>query len=204
MNTEKTNRPELSKSLTAETFAEYYWLKAELVSFCRDAGINTSGGKIDISNRIIKFLETGSVQKKSRSKGNRSTSKFDWNNADLTTNSLITDNYKNTENVRAFFARQIGNHFKFNTTFMSWMKSNAGRTLGDAVNEWGRIHELKKSAKYKSEIAPQFEYNTYIREFHSANPGLSSKDAIKCWKIKRNRPGHNKYEDADLDFLSRL
>jgi len=85
---------------------------------------------------------------------------------------------------------------------MNWMKSNIGKTLGDAVKEWNKIYELKKSNTCKSKIAPQFEYNTYIREFHTHNPGLSSKDAIKCWKTKRNVPGHNKYEDTDLDFLN--
>lgn len=30
-----SERPELNKKLDAKTFKEYYWLKEELVDFCR-------------------------------------------------------------------------------------------------------------------------------------------------------------------------
>ncbi len=197
------SRPILNEKLSAEKFKEYYWLKAELINFCRTVGMNSSGGKIDISNRIVKFIETGEVIKKSSEKKAKTKSNFDWKNGKLTTYSLITDNYKNTENVRKFFKKQIGSHFKFNTKFMSWMKDNKGKPLGEAVTEWNRIFELRKIKTYKTEIAPQFEYNTYIREFHSHNPNLPRKDAIKCWKTKKSMPGHNKYEDTDLGYLNR-
>ena len=164
--------------------------------------INSSGGKIEISNRIINFLETGVVIKISSKRKAKPFSNFDWKNGKLSIDSLITDNYKNTENVRGFFKKQIGSHFKFNTIFMNWMKSNIGKTLGEAISEWNRIFELRKSKTYKTNIAPQFEYNTYIREFHAHNPSLSNKDAIKCWKVKKSRSGQNKYEGTDLAFLN--
>ncbi|HCT31261.1 MAG TPA: hypothetical protein DIW31_11155, partial [Bacteroidales bacterium] len=128
-------------------------------------------------------------------------STFDWNNETLEIDTLITDNYKNTENVRNFFQHTIGDYFKFNVAFMNWMKANQGKTLGDAIDKWTAIAELKKDKNYKTEIAPQFEYNTYIRNFIHANPHLSSKDAMKSWKIKREKPGVKRYEKEDLFFL---
>ncbi|MEH6646819.1 DUF6434 domain-containing protein [Sulfitobacter sp.] len=46
---------------------------------------------------------------------------------------MITDSYRNTQNVRRFFKIQIGPEFKFNRPFMAWLKKNSGLTFGDAV-----------------------------------------------------------------------
>jgi hypothetical protein len=195
------DRPQLNRDLSAESFRDYYWLKEELVSFCQETGINSSGRKGDISDRISNYLETGKIIVKPQKRKTKAASRFDWNQETLTADTIITDNYKNTENVRVFFRQEIGKHFKFNTLFMHWMKANQGKTLGEAITEWQRIAELKKSETYKTEIAPQFEYNLYTRAFHTHNPGLSAKDARHCWKMKKSEPGHNQYEDTDLRFL---
>ena len=39
-----TERPDLSAKLDAATFRSYYYLKEELVSFCRENGLPASGG----------------------------------------------------------------------------------------------------------------------------------------------------------------
>ncbi len=194
-------RPKLDKTISINDFRNYYWLKMELIDFCRETGIKRAGGKIEIADRILKYLETGEIIPKSEKEQTKSN--FDWNNETLDVDTLITDNYKNTENVRAFFEKAIGRHFKFNVEFMNWMKSNAGKTLGDSVEKWKEIIEKKKDGNYKTEIAPQFEYNTYIRDFLSDNPQLSTKDAIESWKIKREKPEKKKYNKSDLAFLTR-
>lgn len=61
------------------------------------------------------------------------------------------------------------------------------------------IGYLKKNGKTK--IDKQFEYNTYIRDFFADNRGKSLDEAIKCWKYKKQLPGHNRYEKSDLDVL---
>jgi len=195
------NKPKLDKNISINDFKDYYWLKEELVRFCRYTGIDSSGGKIDIYNRIITFLESGEIIKRLNIKRTNITSNFDWNNEKLSLDTFITDNYKNSENVREFFQNMIGNHFKFNVDFMDWMKANNGKTLGDAVDKWIDIAELKKDKNYKTEISPQFEYNTYMRDFLRDNPDLSTKDAMNSWKIKRDKPGVKKYEKNDLIYL---
>ena len=194
-------KPKLGKTISINDFRNYYWLKMELIDFCRETGIKRGGGKIEIADRILKYLETGEIIPKSEKEQTKSN--FDWNNETLDVDTLITDNYKNTENVRAFFGKAIGRHFKFNVEFMNWMKSNAGKTLGDSVEKWKEIIEKKKDSTYKTEIAPQFEYNTYIRDFLANNPELSTKDAIESWKIKREKPEKKKYNKSDLVFLTR-
>ena len=81
---------------------------------------------------------------------------------------------------------------------MNWMTANEGKTLGDAANAWKRLKELEKDKSYVKAIAPQFEYNKYIRAFLLDNPNLSIKDAVKYWKLKREKRGANQYEPADL------
>ena len=40
-----SERPALTLGLKSKDFLEYYYLKAELVKFCRDNGLPATGGK---------------------------------------------------------------------------------------------------------------------------------------------------------------
>lgn len=51
----------LNKNLDSKTFRDFYYLKKELVNFCRSNNLPTSGGKVEITNRIAYFLENGKV-----------------------------------------------------------------------------------------------------------------------------------------------
>ena len=195
-------RPELTKNISAEDFADFYWLKAELLHFCRTEKLNIGGGKLELAKRIEKYLETG-IREKNTAAPKRTISKYDWNNEKLTLETIITDNYKNTENVRLFFVEQIGSKFKFNVMFMNWMKGASGKTLKQAVVKWSEIAEIMKIDKSPKEIPPQFEYNTYIRDFLKDNSGKSKNEAVRCWKIKRTLRGNNKYEKSDLEFIDK-
>ncbi len=192
-------RPYLNKEISIKDFRDFYWLKKELIEFCRDEGLKTSGGKIEISLRIENYLTTGLKelkQEKTKTKSN-----FNWKNEKLSLETIITDNYKNTQNVRAFFKNQIGKKFKFNVEFMDWMKTNSGKTLEDAIREWKRIKSENKKRTEPAKIAPQFEYNTYLRDFLMDNPNSKREIGIKLWNIKKTLRGNNKYEKADLKLL---
>lgn len=39
-------RPILNKNLDSKTFRSFYFLKEELIDFCRKNGLPTSGGKV--------------------------------------------------------------------------------------------------------------------------------------------------------------
>ena len=41
-----SERPDLNKELDAQIFRSFYYLKEELVSFCRENNLPVSGGKI--------------------------------------------------------------------------------------------------------------------------------------------------------------
>lgn len=196
------SRPNLNIEISVKDFKDFYWLKEELLEFCRTEGLKTNGGKIEISERIVYYLKTGltelgQVNKKIK----KPKSDFNWQSEKLLLETKITNNYKNTENVRKFFEQEIGKHFKFNVRLMNWMKINSGKTLEEAIEEWKRIKSEKRTTTKPKEIAPQFEYNTYLRDFLVDNPNAKREVGIKLWKIKKSLRGDNKYRRSDLKLL---
>ncbi|BAY85917.1 hypothetical protein NIES267_54230 [Calothrix parasitica NIES-267] len=193
-------RPKLKNISSAEEFKNWYWLKEELIAYCREVGIKTTGGKFEIAERIVNYLNTGETQiNQAQNKSiQKPASNFDWKNEPLTADTVITDNYKNNSNVRQFFLQQVGAKFSFSIDLMQWMKDNVGKTLGDAVVEWHRLQEIKKNPNYQSVIPAHNQYNQYTRDFLADNPDKSIKDARKYWQLKRSIPGNLKYSKSDL------
>ena len=192
------DRPELSRTLSAEVFRQWYWLKEELVQFCRDNGLPVSGGKTELAERIAYYLETGGIQKSPTGRNRSVHSKLA---SDITPDSLIESDFVCSQRHRAFFIKQLGRSFTFSVAFQKWLKSNAGKTYADAVEVYQEIRKNRKTKK--TTIEGQFEYNTYIREFFRQNKGRSLADAIRCWNYKKSQPGHHRYEESDLAVLSR-
>ena len=188
-------RPELNKELDAITFRNFYYLKQELIDFCRENGQPTSGDKIELTDRIATFLDTGKAPAARKSKRKAA------NISLITDETAIEENVVFSERHRAFFKEKIGKSFSFNVPFQKWLKSNAEKTYGEAVQAYHKIIEEKK--RNKTEIGRQFEYNTYIRDFFADNCEKSLNEAIVCWKYKKSLPGHHKYERSDLVALSR-
>ncbi|MFW7526131.1 DUF6434 domain-containing protein [Vibrio ostreicida] len=62
--------------------------------------------------------------------------KVDWHKNQIDDNTIITDSYKTTQNVRRYFKSKFGEQAKFDRAFMAWMKNATGLTMGDAVKEW--------------------------------------------------------------------
>lgn len=188
-----SERPELNRELDGKIFRSYYYLKEELVGFCRENNLPVSGGKIELTDRIAFFLDTGKVLETTKK---RKTTK---SVGLITENTIIEPNIVCSEKHRAFFIEKIGKSFSFNVLFQKWLKGNAGKTYADAINAYYQILEKKKNGK--TTIDKQFEYNTYIRDFFENNQGRSLEEAITCWKYKKSLQGHNRYEQSDLIVL---
>ena len=187
-------RPILNRQLDAKTFRDFYYLKEELVDFCKENGIPSSGGKIDIANRVAVYLETGKIQ------STKAVARKNVVPYTLLESSLIEPNFVCSEKHRAFFKEKIGKGFSFNVAFQKWLKNNTGKTYAKAIAAYYLILEEKKNGK--TIIDKQFEYNTYIRDFFEHNKGYPLSDAIKCWKYKKSISGHNQYEKSDLQILN--
>ncbi|SEB82151.1 hypothetical protein SAMN05519104_0186 [Rhizobiales bacterium GAS188] len=63
---------------------------------------------------------------------------FDWHSDPITPDTPVTDNYKNTQNVRRYMTAQCGQGFKFDRSFMQWIKDGTNKTMGEVASEWLR------------------------------------------------------------------
>lgn len=183
-------RPQLTRTIDAEEFLRYYWLKEELTEFCRGTGLVTYGSKEEIATRIVQFLNGEIPSNTDIPQYPRRRKAID---AQPSLDTIITKNYTNNQVNRAFFQSVIGPEFHFTTRFMSFCKNNAGKTFRDAVDEWLLEREERKSGTYQPEIGSQFEYNQFIRDYFREHPGKSMKEAVEAWwrwrGVDLGRPG---------------
>lgn len=188
------DRPYLDNQLDEKIFRSFYYLKEELVEFCRKNGLPTSGGKSDITDRIAHFLDSGEVMLVSNK------SKVVKQIGIITEDTEIESDFVCSEKHRTYFKQKIGNNFSFNVAFQKWLKCNTGKTYSEAIRAYYQILNDKK--KEISTIDKQFEYNIYIRDFFADNEAKILDQAIKCWKYKKSQQGHNRYEKTDLVALT--
>ncbi|MEM6941216.1 MAG: DUF6434 domain-containing protein [Pseudomonadota bacterium] len=195
-------RPDIESITSAQELRRWYWLKEELLSECKRLTLRTSGGKFTLLDRIAHFHETGETVYPGDKKP-KVTSKFDWHAAPLSLDTVITDNYKNSQNVRRFFKEHIGAHFKFNIASMAWMKQNVGKTLADAVNAIKALEMEASQPGFASKIAHHNQFNQYTRDFLADNPEMGMAEVRHYWALKRALPsddGRHRYETSDLEL----
>ncbi len=196
-------KPNILTVKTNADFKKWYWLKEELVVYCKHLGISYTGGKFELQERISFVLENpGKPLPKSKPK--KPSSKFNWAKEKLSLNTLITDTVSFGPNFRNFMKSQVGDHFYCHSDFMDWVNLNAGKTLADAVVAWNRFEKRKEDPGFKRVIRPHNMFNQYLRDFFEDNKGLTLKDAKKCWsgkKSEQNLDGKVIYETKDLSYL---
>jgi len=185
-------RPNLTKDISIQDFKDFYWLKEELQSFCREHGMSASGSKIEITDRIETFLQTGEIKKALRKPKDKTKSQTQGN---LSLDTVITENHRCSQDVRVFFKTVISPKFHFSTYIQNYIKNNVGKTYRDVVAAWYEEEERKKDPAYKKQIAPQFEYNQFTRDFFADpnNKGKGRKEAMEAWNNIKKLPGSNKY-----------
>ena len=191
-------RPSISKISNSKELRRWYWRKDELLPFARKLGLKTTGGKFEILERIGHFIDTGHAPKEAP---HTPRSKYNWHSAPLDDSTLITDNYKNTQNVRRYFISALGEGFKFNIAFMDWIKENSGRTLKDACHAYRAIKAQQNTPGFTTKIKSHNQFNQYTRDFLDAHPDLTMDDVRRIWARKIQRPsedGRHVYHPDDL------
>ncbi|MEM0977066.1 MAG: DUF6434 domain-containing protein [Pseudomonadota bacterium] len=189
-------RPEITQITTSAELRRWYWYRSELESDCKRRKLKTAGGKFTLLERIAHFLDTGE-RTWPGDKTVPTKSKFDWHGAPLSLETVITDSYRNSQNVRRFFKSQLGDDFKFNIPFMAWMKENVGATLAEACT----TYEEMKALGFPSEIPDHNQFNKYQRDFLADNPDMGLEEVRKYWFLKIKMPsetGRHEYHRSDL------
>jgi hypothetical protein len=181
-------RPPLTKKISINDLAGYYWLKEELADFCRENDISASGSKQELFDRVRMFIETG--EKPAETKKTSSRKERGSMPKVFTRRSVIGPGWHCSQELRYFFEREIGESFHFDGVMRELIYHGAGLTLDEVIQSWKSSNE---SFSPKKEIAPQFEYNRHIRAYFSEHKGATLADAIDAWKKLKvlNRNGNN-------------
>ena len=173
------SRPPLTAQISVSDFQACYWLKEELVAFCRTAGLSTTGAKQELAARICDYLEQKLSAPAARAPKARGKMP-----ATLTRATVIDATFRCSQELRAFFEAEIGPAFHFDGFMRDLVKNGQGKTLAQAIDAW---QVRRQAPKIVTEIEGQFEYNRHIRQFFRDNPGKTLQDAIAAWKEEKAR-----------------
>lgn len=174
-----SKRPALTKSLDADRFRDFYWLKAELQAFCREHGLGTAGIKAELTHRIELYLRTGQ-----RAAVNLDHRRSDVMPGHFGLDTVIGTGWRCTTALRAFFIEHLGRSFRFNAVMRRFIHERTGHTLAEAI----AAYREDKSSGQRSEIGSQFEYNRFTREYWLTHPNATRDDVIAAWHEFRNTP----------------
>lgn len=172
-------RPSLTSALSATEFRAWYWLKEDLIVFCRAIPLPYAGNKADIEAAIIAHLERRNALPLRAPR--RATVRMPTT---FVLNDVIGAGWTCNPALGAFFRTQLGNRFHFNKAMRDFIHNGAGRTLAEAMT---CFEESVKPGQPKRVIAPSLEYNQHTRAFFAANPGPTRQDAIAAWWDKRGK-----------------
>lgn len=174
--TPESGRPELSTELHADSFLSFYWLKAELLTFCRAHKLSTQGSKTDLADRIAMFLSSGKRESANRRRAVRASPMP----ATFSRDTPIGKGWRCTEALRAFFCQEVGAAFRFDQLMRDFIAAGEGKTLQQAIDAW---HQPRQ----KTPVAPQFEYNRHMRAFFAQHPDATRQQALDDWRRVRSR-----------------
>lgn len=173
-----TERPRLTSTLITLEFCSWYWLKEELVVFCRANGIRSSGSKLELQSRIIDYL-SGRPAKPELSATRRA------GNMPLhfSLDTVIGEGWRCNPALGAFFRKVCGPGFHFNGAMRDFIHLRAGQTLADAAVCY-RV-SVGPNAKPRG-IPKQLEYNQHFRSYFQLHPNATRQDAIDAWWTLRS------------------
>ena len=64
---------------------------------------------------------------------------------------------------------------------MAWMKSNVGKTLAEAVDEYHAVRAREGQVGFQTKIEVHNQFNRYTHEFLKDNPDMGMREVRKFW-----------------------
>jgi len=203
-------RPQFSRDLSLKQFSAYYWYKDELAAICRQAGLEASGTKAELQNRITDFLRTGKISKRSRRGHFSQIRKTTAANTAISLSSrLIPEGFKFNRTAREFFAKYF-NVKKFSFTKEMAAALRDAEKRGDlAMTVAGLVAVYEKNKRSKTKPARQSaeektaQWNNFVRDFNrdARTRGMANRMqvAVLLWRQVRDRAGAKTYSPQLLD-----
>jgi hypothetical protein len=178
-------RPPLSPDLSGAELLRWYWLKAELVALARQLRVRTTGGKAELTARLVAVLDGSPTPTEVRSAPRAAAQVTD----PLHHETVIPVGQRSTQVLRAWFVEQIGPGFRFDRPMRTFIASG-GRTLGEAVDHW---YATRHAGPQK--IETQFELNRFNRAWRAAHPGSTHAEMLAAWAAHRALPLERRIDD---------
>ena len=180
------NRPDFDDIKNYEEFSKYYWYRDELIKICRDHGLKSPSGKIEL-NKIIEAYFAGERILPEKKHGKRKKSVV----TELTLDTgLIACGFTFGNRFRDFFSKQTGEeHFKFNVDMVATVK--AVKENGDESFTLGDLLDLYYGKKtYAMYDKSALQWNRFVKDFCADDAtkvyGERLKVAAKLWSIVRD------------------
>ncbi|MEM6587820.1 MAG: DUF6434 domain-containing protein [Pseudomonadota bacterium] len=193
-------RPCIDADISGKEFERWYWPVEDLKKFCEILNLSKSGTKAELRTRVA-FELTHPGQMPTREPRIPKPGSFKWSTANLSKDTVITEDVSFGPNLRGFFKAEIGKAFVCHSDFMDWVRNNVGASLGDAIEAWKVLEDRKQDPEFRREIASCNNYLQYLRDARDRHPDLSLDAAKACWDYKKIRPAQNGrvvFEDADI------
>lgn len=199
------NRPEFDDIRDYEEFSKYYWYRDELIKICRDHGLQTPSGKIEL-NKVIEAYFAGDriLPEKRKAKNKKPVV------TELTLETgLIECGFTFGNKFREFFSMQTGEeHFKFNVDMVATAKAvkeseDESFTLGDLLD----VYYGKKTYAVYDRSALQ--WNKFVKDFCEDEAtkvfGERLKAAAALWRIVRDSDMEKIYSRELLEkYIDRI
>jgi SAP domain-containing new25/Domain of unknown function (DUF6434) len=172
------SRPSLEPQIPVTEFRRWYWLKSELVTFCRQNCLGIAGSKPELAARIDAYLSGNAAPTVMQAKRNGlMPEKF-------TSNTIIGAGWRCSPALGAYFRGVCGAGFRFNAAIRMFIHEGQGKTLGEAASHYKR--SVAPGAPRQPIIA-QNQYNQHTRDFFANHPNATRKNCLEAWHSKRDK-----------------
>ena len=180
------DRPEFDSIKDYAEFSKYYWYRDELIKICKDHGLKSPSGKIEL-NKVIEAYFAGEKILPEKKSGRKEKPVV----TELTLDTgLIECGFTFGNKFREFFSKQTGeDHFKFNVDMVATVKAvkesdNESFTLGDLLDVY---YEKKIYAQYDKSA---LQWNKFVKDFCADDATKVFVERLKAaailWRIVRD------------------
>lgn len=180
------DRPEFDSIKDYAEFSKYYWYRDELIKICKDHGLKSPSGKIEL-NKVIEAYFAGEKILPEKKSGRKKKPVV----TELTVDTgLIECGFTFGNKFREFFSKQTGeDHFKFNVDMVATVKAvkesdNESFTLGDLLDVY---YEKKIYAQYDKSA---LQWNKFVKDFCADDATKVFVERLKAaailWRIVRD------------------
>ena len=180
------DRPEFDSIKDYAEFSKYYWYRDELIKICKNHGLKSPSGKIEL-NKVIEAYFAGEKILPEKKSGRKKKPVV----TELTLDTgLIECGFTFGNKFREFFSKQTGeDHFKFNVDMVATVKAvkesdNESFTLGDLLDVY---YEKKIYAQYDKSA---LQWNKFVKDFCADDATKVFVERLKAaailWRIVRD------------------